>query len=122
MKKIAVLLTLVSLQLAYAKVPVMISSGGEELDPCSLAQVRGLDSRGDGFLAVRNGPGGDYTQVDELYNGDKVWYCDEQGSWIGVVYGGDECGVASPVNPATPYSGNCRSGWVFKKFINVIAG
>lgn len=39
----------------------------------SLHEVRGLDPKGDGFLAVRVGPGSNYRMIDRLYNGDRVY-------------------------------------------------
>ncbi len=44
--------------------------------------VQGLDPNGDGFLAVRAGPGTQYRQIGELRNGDAAYlgaYC--QGRW-----------------------------------------
>ena len=33
-------------------------------------QVHGLNPRGDGFLAIRTGPGANHRQIGSLYNGD----------------------------------------------------
>ncbi len=121
MKKVLATAAFLSVGILQADIPVMIDSGGEDLDPCSLAEVRGLDPRGDGFLAVRGEPNGNGAIRDKLHNGDKVWYCDEAGKWVGIVYG-KNCGVSSPVNPPKPYSGSCKSGWVFGKWVTVIAG
>ncbi len=54
---------------------------------CLAAYVTGLDPNGDGFLAVRTGPGTDYRKVDQLYNGDLVRTCAQSGAWFGVYYG-----------------------------------
>ncbi len=54
---------------------------------CAASIVSGLDPNGDGFLAVRTGPGSNYFQVDQLRNGDTVRTCAQQGEWIGVYYG-----------------------------------
>lgn len=54
---------------------------------CAGSQVAGLDPNGDGFLAVRTGPGTGYRKIDQLYNGDLVRTCARSGSWIGVYYG-----------------------------------
>lgn len=54
---------------------------------CLSATVTGLDPQGDGFLAVRSGPGTGYRKIDELYNGDHVRPCDAQGKWHGIYYG-----------------------------------
>ena len=54
---------------------------------CAGGVVAGLNPSGDGFLAVRSGPGTEYRQIDELYNGDMVRTCATQGPWVGVYYG-----------------------------------
>jgi hypothetical protein len=54
---------------------------------CLAASVTGLDPNGDGFLAVRTGPGTGYRKVDQLYNGDRVRTCAQSGAWFGVYYG-----------------------------------
>lgn len=54
---------------------------------CAGSIVSGLDPKGDGFLAVRSGPGSNYRQIDQLRNGDQVRDCARSGPWMGVVYG-----------------------------------
>ena len=109
------------------EVPVMVG-GYADLDACgSIGAVTGLDPAGDNFLAVRAGPGTGYAQLDSLHTGDEVHLCDQQGSWIGILYrdgGGPagDCGVSTPIANATPYAGDCRGGWVFETYIAVIAG
>ncbi|KTF08185.1 SH3, type 3 domain protein, partial [marine sediment metagenome] len=36
------------------------------------ATVMGLDPKGDGFLAVRTGPGSHYPMIARIHNGDRV--------------------------------------------------
>lgn len=54
---------------------------------CLAAHVTGLDPNGDGFLAVRTGPGTNHRKIDQLYNGDLVRTCARSGAWYGVYYG-----------------------------------
>ena len=54
---------------------------------CLGARVTGLDPNGDGFLAVRTGPGTQYRKIDELHNGAGVRPCERRGNWWGVYYG-----------------------------------
>jgi len=111
--------------LADNSVPVMIGSDVPYLDACgSNGEVRGLNPYGDGFLAVRSGPGRQYEMIDRLYNGTQVYFCDEHGDWIGIVYGDPEqnCGVSSPVPRKQPYHGPCQSGWAHKNWLVLIAG
>lgn len=108
-------------------VPVEVG-GSEEWDACgSVGQVRGLKADGDGFLAVRAGPGVDYPMLDQLGNGRLVYLCGNQGQWMAVVYadaGSDAsvCGVSSAIAKARVYRGPCKSGWVRTDWIEVVAG
>lgn len=110
-------------------VPVEVG-GSEEWDACgSLGQVHGLKADGDGFLAVRAGPGADYATLDRLGNGRQVYVCATRGRWISIVYAaanGDTgkagCGVSSAIAPDRTYRGPCKSGWVHSAWIEIVAG
>lgn len=107
--------------------PVIVGSD-DYLDACpSLGVVSGLKSKGDGFLAVRSGASTKYALIDKLQNDQKVFICNtsKDGNWYGVVYSQgdvDDCGVTSPVYPAQPYKGKCKSGWVNAHWIKLLAG
>jgi hypothetical protein len=111
-----------------AVIPVMV--GGEaEMDACaSIGVVSGFKPGGDGFLAVRAGTSASYKLLDKLLEGQHVFICgsSSDGKWYGVVYSqGSEyvdCGVSSPISPAQPYNGLCKSGWVSKHWIKQVAG
>ncbi|QCW27021.1 integron [Lysobacter enzymogenes] len=107
-------------------VPVEVG-GSEEWDACgSTGRVRGLKADGDGFLAVRAGPGADYAMLDKLATG--AWsICGSRGRWTAVVYapaGADAsaCGVSWAIAEAEVYRGPCKSGWVNTAWIEVVAG
>jgi len=108
-------------------VPVEVG-GSQEWDACgSVGQVRGLKAGGDGFLAVRAGPGVDYPMLDKLGNGRLVYLCASQGGWTAVVYapsGADAsvCGVSSAIAKARVYRGPCKAGWANTAWIEVVAG
>jgi hypothetical protein len=109
---------------AGSAVPVQVG-GLEEIDACpGRGVVTGLNPQGDNFLAVRSGPGPDFAKIDELYQGERVLLCDERGQWLGIAYTRDDadCGVAGPQAERTAYAGPCRSGWVFRSYITVVAG
>ena len=91
------------------------------LDTCAYGQVAGLKSDGDGFLSVRTGPGTKYDSFDELKNNDKVWLFEEKDGWYGIVYGVDEQNC-SPVEKDRPVDTIGKKGWVFGKWIVVLAG
>ena len=105
------------------KTPVVIEASDYDACP-SNAVVAGLDPAGDGFLAVRSGPGPRNPELDRLHNGEAVFVCAERGSWLGVVYTrqGGNCNVSSPWPVSQPYTGPCRSGWVHRNWIRITAG
>jgi hypothetical protein len=72
---------------------------------CLAARVQGLDPNGDGFLAVRTGPGTNYRKIDELRNGASVRPCAREGAWWGIYYGDPR-----------------RKGWVHGNWIGDILG
>ncbi|MFT3808086.1 hypothetical protein [Arenimonas sp.] len=112
-----------------ASVPVRIGTHEQpDLDAClSVGEVSGLKPSGDGFLAVRRGPGTHYAIADKLTAGRRFHLCDwkEEGGWHGIVYSPDgslDCGVSSPVASPRVYSGKCKSGWVNRRWVKVVAG
>jgi hypothetical protein len=102
--------------------------GDATMDACAAqGKVVGLDPKGDNFLSVRGGPGGKpFREIARLHGGQVVSICQGKGVWLGVVYGAagasQECGVATAIARARPYHGPCSSGWVHKRYIDVIAG
>ena len=104
--------------------PVLV--GGEPTsDACpSQGVVHGLSPGGSGYLAVRSGPSRHFPMIDRLRNGDSVYFCDERGDWIGIVYGPDPtiCGVSAPLVERQPYAGACQSGWAHRKWLALVAG
>jgi hypothetical protein len=107
-----------------ARVPV-IAGQIHGYDACGLVGVvRGLDPRGDGFLAVRAGPGSNYDKVDEVYDDQLLTVCDDRGKWLGVVYSHEteDCGVSTPWPRPAAYTGPCRSGWVYRTYVKDFAG
>ena len=49
--------------------------------------VTGLDPNGDGFLALRTGPGSHYQQIGSLHNGDAAYMRACLGKWCYVENG-----------------------------------
>ncbi len=123
MKKLIIVFSfLVSFVYSDNFMPVMY--GGEaDFDACSsLGEIRGINHQGDGFIAIRSGVGSKYAIKDKIHNnGTRVTICDRQGKWLGIVYGKD-CGTSSPISKRQPYKGNCKSGWVYEKYVVIIAG
>jgi hypothetical protein len=78
-----ILLVLIGSALAHAataqdapirpRVPIIIG-GDPSLDACGgNGVVVDLDPNGDGFLAVKSGPGLSHPRIDKLYNGEQVY-------------------------------------------------
>jgi hypothetical protein len=93
------------------------------------AMVHDLDPYG-GFLAVQSGPGLNYDRIDKLYNKSRVYLVGQRGDWYAVVYLDErtvDCNLPSQDVSFTsfrdmPYTGPCRSGWVHRRWVSVIAG
>ena len=104
-------------------VPIMIGGGENQNEACEEgADIVGLDPHGDGFLSVRSGPGGkQFREIDRVYNGMHVKVCGENGTWSAIVYdpSGDYrgCNVDGPWLTRMAYTGPCRYGWAFAKYV-----
>ena len=72
---------------AEVEVDFATSGGDGQAAWCASSIVSGLDPEGDGFLAVRTGPGTGFPMVARLKNGAVVLTCAQSGPWIGVLYG-----------------------------------
>ena len=114
---------------AQRDVPVVVGEEAE-LDACtSWAKVKGLDPKGDGFLAVRGGPGSAYALRDRLREGDEFFICSysRDNKWLAIVYArkgqhpGD-CGVSTSLPKPVAYRGPCAWGWVHGKWVEFLAG
>ena len=88
---------------------------------CNLAVVRGLEND---RLNVRSGPGEHYQRTETLHDGDRVYVCNEGGEWLGVVFGrpGSPCGNDEPVGLEVSLTRPCASGWVYRRWIDIITG
>ena len=86
-------------------VPFSDKGGDGQAAWCASSTVTGLDPNGDGFLAVRSGPGTQYRKIDEIYNGDIVSTCDSRGPWVAIVFGPSK-----------------RKGWVHGRLLKDLAG
>ena len=110
-------------------VPIVVGEDAE-LDACtSWAKVKGLDPKGDGFLAVRGGPGAGYALRDRLREGDEFFVCNysRDNKWLAIVYprkGQDagDCGVSTSLPKPVAYRGPCAWGWVHGKWTEFLAG
>jgi Bacterial SH3 domain len=69
-------------------------------------------ANGNGFLAVRAGPGSNYAQRGELYLGDEISVWDRQGNWYYVYCMAGQCQAPLWGTP-TP------QGWVYGKYLRI---
>lgn len=101
--------------------PVAVVGRPEGSFECNLAVVRGLDS---GSLLVRVGPGRHHRIVGHLFNGDRVYTCNERRPWLGVVF--QQPGVACAAPEGRGIDNNrarsCRAGWVHRDWIEILTG
>ena len=106
----------------------------------SWSRVAGLKKNGDGFVSVRSAPDPKAAERDRLTTGRHVYAINPADDWkkatfLAVIYlddpqaGSEEfekkCGVDNPPKPDAPrrrnYTGPCKSGWVHKRFLQVLA-
>jgi len=68
-------------------------------------------AKGNGFLALRSGPGSSYNQVGEVYRNDEYWVSERRGNWvfIGCMNGRCEAPLWGPAYP---------EGWAYAKYLN----
>jgi predicted aspartyl protease len=112
---------------ASNRIDVPIVLGGEKSsNACGDAgEIIGLDPQGDGFLSVRSGPGDpQFREIDRLFNGNKVYICANNGPWLGAIYNDrhdldSSCGVSNPWRTRQPYTGPCRYGWIYSKYVRI---
>ncbi|OIP83655.1 MAG: hypothetical protein AUK37_06885 [Rhodobacterales bacterium CG2_30_65_12] len=101
-----------------AALGLALAAGGAVAGDCT-GYVAGIrpstqynHAAGNGFLAVRAGPGTGYAQIGELYLGDEISVWDRQGKWYYVYCMAGQCQAPLWGNP-TP------QGWVYGSYIRV---
>ena len=89
---------------------------------CNFAKVYHL--KPGAHLSVRSGPGAKFPQTDQLVGGTVVYICDEQGDWLKISYGGENtpCGSVLSNGLDIQKAHECSSGWVNRRYINVLSG
>lgn len=100
-------------------VPVIEQGGDGQAANCMSSVVSGLQAGGEGFLAVRSGPGTQYRKLEELHNGDVVIVFEYRGSWAGIVYRTSEVRCSSTTTAPVTYE---RKGWVHTNWLRPLAG
>lgn len=90
------------------------------LDLCNYAKVKML--KPGQHLSVRSGAGVHYRNVDRLRADTEVYICDEQGDWFKVFYGSGSCSQTLRDGIDSKETASCKSGWVNRKWIDVISG
>lgn len=69
-------------------------------------------ARGNGYLAVRNGPGSSYQQIGELYLGDEIAVWDRRGNWYEV-----QCMSGRCLDPL--WGQPNPHGWVYGRYLRI---
>jgi hypothetical protein len=90
---------------------------------CNYAIVKGHLEQGT-YVTIRLGPGAQFKKLDRLHSGKEVYICDESGDWFKVFYSDSNgpCGSTSSNGLDVTKARGCHSGWVEKKWIEVISG
>lgn len=99
-------------------VPVIEQAGDGHMATCYSATVAGLKPGGDGFLAVRTGPGAQYRKIAEIHNGHVVYVFDSKGKWRGVAFGRSN-GTCSATRT---HRVRGKVGWVHSNWLRDLAG
>ena len=89
---------------------------------CNFAKVYRL--KPGSHLPVRSGPGAQFPQTDQLVGGTVVYICDEKGDLLRISYGGENtpCGSVLSNGLDAQKALECSSGWVRRKYINILSG
>ena len=116
----------VARKLDVADVPIVIGGAVSAAACPGGGDVVGLDPQGDNFLSVRSGPGGrEYRELDKIHSGQHVKLCDMDGPWFGIVYDPEWfsgfCDVDRAWTVRQTYSGPCRQGWVYSRYVDATA-
>ena len=90
---------------------------------CNFAKVK-ISSGGPAHVSVRTGAGPKFQQIDTLDSGREVYICDESGDWFKIFYSGPDgpCGATSENGLDVQKTKGCKSGWVEKRWVDVISG
>ncbi len=90
---------------------------------CNFAKIKSSSEQRT-FVAVRTGAGRSFREIDRLRSGQGVYICDEHGDWFKIFYSAPDgpCGSASKNGLDVRKAKECRSGWVEKRWIDVISG
>jgi hypothetical protein len=100
-------------------VPIQEQAGDGQAANCVSSAVTGLKADGDGFLAVRSGPGSQYRKIDELRLDEIVIVFEYRGKWAGIVYRTQNVRCSSKTKRPVTYE---RKGWVHTNWLKHIAG
>jgi hypothetical protein len=119
--------------------PVVVKSivlDGRKIAPGgAVAEIFGLRKGGDGFVSVRSAPSTKAAELGRLVPGERVIAVLQKGwnsrNFVGVIYFPDPkadtplmeaCRLpeAPPYFDGT-YTGPCRSGWIARRFVRVLA-
>jgi len=106
-----------------SRVEAVAVDGNDGLGLCAAGKVIGLDPRGDNFLSVRSGPGGQpFRELDRLFSAETVYVCGRTAAWYAVVYPAtrkflQDCDI---VGQGRAYEGSCRHGWVYSRYVKVL--
>ncbi|WP_185983160.1 integron [Aureimonas mangrovi] len=108
---------------AFAAPAVPVRFGGDPVAAaCATRAVLGESEAREGLVDIRSGPTGTFRVLERLPAGTEVYRCDENGTFVGIVYGEGDCGVEEPLDRRAAYRGPCASGWVHNRALEPSPG
>ncbi len=130
----AVVITLVAPHMGLAQSVqsrlVMVGGGSAEFDACgAIGEPKGLNPKGDNFLALKAAPNVASKRKAKLGPGKAFIVCEytKDEKWVGVVVPMgkqtiDDCGLGGAIERRRAYKGPCMQGWVAAQYVKYIAG
>jgi len=111
--------------------PVRTGLAGTGADACGgYGEIRqgGGESKGEDMrVQVRHSPNPEGREIDLLKPATPVSICESEGEWLGIVFAGpdqtlSECETGAAIAQAQDYAGPCRSGWIERRLVDLMAG
>ncbi|MBV8685756.1 MAG: SH3 domain-containing protein [Alphaproteobacteria bacterium] len=110
---------------AYPNRPhVPVIAGRTDIAQCNAARIVRTSLGSGRLLSLRAGPGTSYARIGRITPGQTVFTCDERGQWIGIVFShhGASCTLRSARRVGIDLPKGCQSGWVARRWVEVISG
>jgi hypothetical protein len=90
---------------------------------CNFARMKRRSERG-ASAVVLSGAGRQFRTIDHVHRNTPLYICDELEGWFKVFYSGPNgpCSSVEITGLDVQKTKGCRSGWIEKKWVQVISG